>query len=158
MKKKSKKMRYEYAPDIQEIAEEISHLLFPHVKMSRVKCFRSFGSNSRYTIARCHTIGKLMQETIGVKAFYGLEFISERFDKLSEEEKIKTIIHELMHIPKSFGGGFRHHDHVCDKNVNMNFVAYKKKKNQTEESDFLGLEKLKRKLNFNSSVLKDFKE
>lgn len=151
-------MKYEYAPDLQEIAEEISVMLFPHIKISRIKCFRSFGSRSRGTIARCHTIGKLMQATIGVKAHYGLEFISERFDKMSKEEQVKTIIHELMHIPGTFGGGFRHHDHVCDRNVNKNFVAYKKKKEQTNMNDVLGLEKLKRKLRINTSVLKEVKD
>ena len=121
-------MKYEEAPDIQQIAEEISNLLFPHVKLERVKCFRSFGSSARGTIARCHTIGKLMQKAIGVEAYYALEFISERFDKLREEDKIKVIIHELMHIPATFGGGFRHHDHVCEKNIEKNYRAYKLKK------------------------------
>jgi len=121
-------MRYEPAPDIQIIADEISKLLFPHVKLERVKCYRSFGSSSRGTIARCHTIGKLMQKAIGVEAYYALEFISERFDKLKTEDQIKVIIHELMHIPATFGGGFRHHDHVCDRNIEKNYRAYKLKK------------------------------
>ena len=117
-------MRYEPAPDIQIIADEISKLLFPHVKLERVKCYRSFGSSSRGTIARCHTIGKLMKKAIGVEAYYALEFISERFDKLKTEDQIKVIIHELMHIPATFGGGFRHHDHVCDRNIEKNYRAY----------------------------------
>ncbi|MDP3986645.1 MAG: putative metallopeptidase [Nanoarchaeota archaeon] len=121
-------MKYEHAPDLQRIAEEISRFLFPHIDLNRVKCFRSHGSTSKRTIARCHTIGKLMQRTIGVPAYYGLEFISKRFDKMSKEDQIKVIIHELMHIPATFGGGFRHHDHVCDKNVEANYRAYKVKK------------------------------
>ena len=121
-------MRYEESPDVQQIAEEISNLLFPHVKLERVKCFRSYGTSSRGTIARCHTIGKLMQKAMNTNAFYVLEFISERFDKLREEDKIKVIIHELMHIPATFGGGFRHHDHVCEKNIEKNYRAYKLKK------------------------------
>jgi len=125
-------MKYEPAPDIQTLAEELSKLLFPYVHMDRVKCFRSFGSSSRGTIARCHTIGKLMQKAIGVPAYYALEFL-ERFDKLPEDEKIKTIIHELMHIPKTFGGGFRHHDWVCDKNVNMMYKTYCAKKDGYEK-------------------------
>ena len=129
-------MKYEYAPDIQAKAEEISLALFPHIKLERVKCFRSFGSSSRGTIARCHTIGKLMQKTIGIPAYYGLEFISKRFDKLSEEDQTKTIIHELMHIPKTFGGGFRNHDHVCSKNVEKNYKAYKIKKGIPEKLKF----------------------
>src|SRR3990172_150149 len=59
-------MRYEPAPDLQVTAEEISKLLFPHIKLDRVKCFRSFGTSSRGTIARCHTIRKLMQRAIGL--------------------------------------------------------------------------------------------
>lgn len=120
-------MRYEYAPDLQEIAEEISRLLFPHIKLDRLKCFRSYGSSSKRTIARCHTIGKLMQKSIGVPAHYAIEFL-ERFEKMSEEDKIKVIIHELMHIPKTFGGGFRHHDHVCDENIEANYKEYKIRK------------------------------
>jgi predicted metallopeptidase len=118
-------MKYEYAPDIQKIAEEISIMLFPHVKLDRVKCFRSYGTSSRHTIARCHTIGKLIQKAMNVPSFYVLEFLSERFDKLNQEEQIKVIIHELMHIPQTFGGGFRHHDHVCDRNIEQNYRAYK---------------------------------
>ena len=125
-------MKYEYAKDLQEIADEVSKLLFPHVKIERVKCFRSFGSSTRRTIARCHALGKLMQKAIGVKAHYALEFISERFDKLSEEDKIKTIIHELMHIPNTFGGGFKHHNWVTEKNVNLHYKTYKEKKKQSE--------------------------
>ena len=123
-------MKYIYAPDLQQIADEISTLLFPHVKLGRVRCFRSYGTSSRGTVARCHAVGKLLQKAMQVDAFYALEFLSERFDKLNKEEQIKVIIHELMHIPHSFGGGFRHHDHVCDKNIEKSYRAYKiKKKN-----------------------------
>ncbi len=126
-------MKYEYAPDLQMTAEEISKMLFPHIVIERIKCFRSYGSSSRGTIARCHAMGKVMQLTVGVEAHYALEFLSKRFDKLSEEEKLKTIIHELMHIPKTFGGGFRHHDWVCEKNVNLMYKTYRAKKDEREK-------------------------
>ncbi|MEM4625468.1 MAG: putative metallopeptidase [Candidatus Pacearchaeota archaeon] len=119
-------IRYEFAEDLQAKAEDICKNLFPHVELDRIKCFRSFNSSSRGTIARCHTLGKLMQKALNVKAHYILEFLSERFDKLSEEEKTKVIIHEIMHIPKSFGGGFKHHDFVCDKNIELQYKRYLK--------------------------------
>jgi len=125
-------MKYEFAFDIQQIADEISKKLFPHIKIENVKCFRSYGTSTRRTIARCHALGKIMQKTIGVRAFYALEFLSERFDRLSEEEKIKVIIHELMHIPKTFGGGFKHHDFVTDRNVNKFYKEYKTEKNENK--------------------------
>lgn len=112
-------IKYEHAPDVHLQMEKIVLKLgFNHVKLDAVTCIRSFGSSSRYTIARCHALNKVMQKALGRKGYYVLEFLSERFDKLNQEEKIKTILHELMHIPKSFGGGFKHHDYVCEKNVN----------------------------------------
>ena len=125
-KRKRKIIGYEFAPDLQERAEHVCRILFPHIKPEFFKCFRSLGSASRRTVARCHGLAKIMQETIGCPAHYAIEFISERFDVLSEEEQVKTIIHELMHIPRNFGGGFRHHDHVSGKNVETMYRNYKK--------------------------------
>ncbi|MFH1585512.1 MAG: putative metallopeptidase [archaeon] len=125
-------MKYEFALDIQEKAREISLLLFPHIKIGFVKCIRSYGSSTRRTIARCHGLGKVFQKAMGVHAFYVLEFLSERFDKLSKEEQIKVIIHELMHIPYAFGGGFKHHDYVTDRNVNKHYQLYLSKKVEGE--------------------------
>ena len=125
-------MRYEFAPDLQEKAEEISRILFPHIRMWDVKCYISYGTSSKRVIARCHALGKLMQKALRRPAFYALEFLFERFSKLSEEEKIKTIIHELMHIPYAFGGGFKHHDHVTEKNVNKMYKVYMERKSQNQ--------------------------
>jgi predicted metallopeptidase len=126
-------MKYEYAEDIQKTAEEISTMLFPHIDISNVKCFRSYGTNSRGTIARCHGLPKVMQKAIGIKAIYVLEFLTERFEKFNKEEQVKVIIHELMHIPKSFGGGFKHHDFVTEKNVNRCYAEYKKRLDEKHE-------------------------
>ena len=41
---------------------------------------------------------------------------------------MRTIIHELMRIPQTFGGGFRHHNHVTEKNVNLMYRTYLSKK------------------------------
>jgi predicted metallopeptidase len=125
-------MKYEFAEDLQRTAEEISVMLFPHVDIKNIKCYRSFGTSSRGTIARCHALNKIMQKAIGIKAIYVLEFLTERFEKMDEEEKLKVIIHELMHIPKTFGGGFKFHDVVTERNVNKCYMEYKKLKNDRE--------------------------
>lgn len=125
-KKKRRGIGYVFALDLQEKAERISRELFPHIKPEFFKCFRSFNSASRRTLARCHGLAKIMQKAIGCPAHYAIEFISERFDKLCEEDQIKVIIHELMHIPYAFGGGFKHHDHVSSKNVEKMYRNYKK--------------------------------
>lgn len=118
-------MRYETADDIEKrMLDIIVKLGMTHVRREDVACIRSHGTSSRGTIARCHALGKVMQHALGRKAFYVLEFLSERFDRMPEEERIKVIIHELMHIPFSFGGGFKHHDVVNERNVNKLFDAY----------------------------------
>lgn len=125
-------MKYEFAEDIQKLAEEISIMLFPHIDLNNVKCYRSYGTSSRGTIARCHGLCKIMQKAIGVRAIYVLEFLTERFEKLDKEDQLKVIIHELMHIPKAFGGGFKHHDFVTEKNVNRCYAEYKRRLNEKE--------------------------
>lgn len=117
---------YHPAPELKQIAEEIIQLLnWHHIDIENLSFIKSRGSKSRGTIARCHALGKAMQLGMGrKKSFYLIELISKRFDKLSEQEKIKVIIHELMHIPKSFGGGFKHHNHVTDKKVDVVYEHY----------------------------------
>jgi predicted metallopeptidase len=119
-------IKYFSAPDIKERAEKITRVLgLKHVKLEHVAFLRSIGSTAKYTIARCHALGKAMQIGMGrKKGFYLIEVISEKFDKLSEEEQTKVIIHELMHIPKSFGGGFIHHDKVHEKSVKEMYEKY----------------------------------
>lgn len=118
-------MKYEFAPDLQAQMEHMVRVLeLDHVDIGRVKCFRSKGSSTKRTIARCHTIGKLMQQTIGVQAHYAIEFL-ERFERLSSQDREKVIIHELLHIPKTFGGGFRQHDFVCEENIELLHRRYR---------------------------------
>lgn len=117
-------MKYEYSESLQVLAEDVARKLFPHIETSRIKCFRSSGSSGGGVVARCHSLGKIMQQALDCGAFYSLEFIREKFDDLSTEEKVKVVIHELMHIPENFGGGFKHHDIVTSKNVDLAYEAY----------------------------------
>jgi predicted metallopeptidase len=128
-KKKSGNIRYEIADDIQNRFVDIVRTLdLNHINLDKVVCIRSFGSSARRVIARCHGMSKVLQTAMRVKAFYVLEFISERFDSLGDTIQTETIIHELMHIPKNFGGGFRYHDHVTMKNVKGMLEKYQSAK------------------------------
>jgi len=125
-KKKTRNIRYEIANDIQtRFADIVRTLNLDHIDLDNVVCVRSFESSARRVVARCHGMSKVLQIAMRIKAFYVLEFISERFDKLSESDQDETIIHELMHIPKNFGGGFRYHDHVTVKNVKTMLEKYR---------------------------------
>jgi len=103
-------IEYYDAPDVKALAERIvERLSFGHVDVSRVFCFRSRGTTSRRTVARIHGLSKLWQRALHVKAGYLIEVISERYDKLSQSDKERVVIHELLHIPAGFKGGFRPH-------------------------------------------------
>jgi len=128
-KKKRKNIRYKIADDIQErFADIVRTLNLDHIDLNKVVCVRSYGSSTRRVVARCHGMSKVLQIAMRIKAFYVLEFLSERFDKLDDKEQEKTIIHELMHIPKNFGGGFRHHNLVSEENIKSMQDHYRKAK------------------------------
>jgi predicted metallopeptidase len=112
-------IRYERADDIEEeIGDLIRALQMSHIDGSRVVCVRSRGSKSKGIIARCHGLSRVMQLALNEKPQYVIEVVSERFDALSEEDRVKVLIHELMHIPHSFGGGFRtHRPHVTRRKI-----------------------------------------
>jgi predicted metallopeptidase len=121
-------IRYELAQDLSErIGDIISRVRMTHVDPSKVTCLRSRGSRSRRVIARCHGLSKIMQLALNQGPHYVIEVISERFDKLSREDQTRVLIHELMHIPHSFGGGFRaHKPYVTRQRVERMYQKYLK--------------------------------
>jgi predicted metallopeptidase len=112
----------------------VNALEMGHVDTLRVVCMRSKGSQSRRTIARCYALSKIWQLALNTKAHYIIEIISEKFDRLSSEEQDKVLIHELMHIPFSFGGGFKHHGNwVTRDRVDKLYTFYKNKKEEKNQ-------------------------
>lgn len=110
------RLKYTEAPDVKTLADEImDYLDLFHIVPQFVYCYRSKGSKSKRTIARIHGLGRLWQDTLRKPPSYVIEVISERYDKLSDADKEKTLIHELLHIPKGFSGGFRPHKGYIDK-------------------------------------------
>jgi predicted metallopeptidase len=109
-------IEYSEASDVKELVDNIAESLgFFHVVPQFVYCMRSKGSESRHILARIHGLGRIWQEALRRPPSYVIEVISERYDKLSEADKEKTIIHELLHIPKGFTGGFRPHKGYVDQ-------------------------------------------
>ncbi|MDI9644206.1 MAG: putative metallopeptidase [Candidatus Verstraetearchaeota archaeon] len=111
---------YRPAEDLKVLVEEIvCRAGLDYIDTSRVLCFRSRGSKSKRIVARCYSLPKIWQIGLGTDAHYIIEVISERFDKMSEEERVKVIIHELLHIPRTFGGGLRpHRGYVTNRAIN----------------------------------------
>jgi len=102
-------MRYEIAPEIkQQIDILITKLELNHMKKENIHCIRSFDAKTR-AYARIWGMSRLFKEVAGLEPHYIIEIISKKFDKLSERDKTKTLIHELMHIPKTFSGALLSH-------------------------------------------------
>lgn len=114
-------MQYKLAPEIKrQVRVLIKELKFAHIKPNQIHCIRSFDAKTR-AYARIWGMSRLFKEVAGLEPNYIIEVIARRFDKLSEQEKIKTLIHELMHIPKTFSGALlshrgRHHE-ISDREV-----------------------------------------
>ncbi len=83
-------------------------LAMPHIDPARIFCYRTEGSKSR-SYARIWSFPKIFQDALSLEPAYVIEVLSKYYDKLSEEEKAKVLIHELLHIPKNFSGALVPH-------------------------------------------------
>lgn len=111
------RIKYLAAPDVKRRVEEIVTFLdLSYIDSTSVHCVRSIGSRSKRIIARIHGLGRIWQAALHFVPVYIIEVISERYDNLSKDEKDKILIHELLHIPKGFSGGFRVHKGYIDRN------------------------------------------
>lgn len=102
-------MVFKKAPDIQKrLGEILTKVEMAYVKFTQVAAIRSYGSTSRAR-ARIWAFPTIWQEALGLKPHYVIEVLSEKFDHLSYEDQTKILIHELLHIPKTFSGALRPH-------------------------------------------------
>jgi len=97
------------APDVKKkVSLILRKLSLSYIKQNQVFCFRSYGSKSR-AYARIWSFPRIWQKALKAKPSYCIEVLSEKFDKLKDEEKTKVLIHEVMHIPKTFSGSILSH-------------------------------------------------
>lgn len=102
-------MKYEKADDVKEKVDLlINEFDFEHIKPEYIHCIRSFDAKTR-AYARIWGMAKLFSEVVGIPPHYIIEVNSRMFDKLSPRDQMKTLIHELMHIPKTFSGALLSH-------------------------------------------------
>ena len=123
-------MNWEEANDItKEITHIKATLDLVHIDVSRIFCYRSYGSKAR-AYARTWGFPKIFQRALGVQPAYVIEVLSKYYDKLDDDNKKKILIHELLHIPKNFSGALLPHHHRGGRisiKVNALFKEYKKK-------------------------------
>src|SRR3972149_7088409 len=102
-------INWEKAPDVKKrVLHLIRELEIAWVTPSGVICFRSKGANTR-AYARIWGLSRIWQQALNLKPAYVLEVISEKYDRLSQIEQDKILLHELTHIPKNFSGSLMPH-------------------------------------------------
>lgn len=107
--KSSRKIEWEFASDIKErLFYLIRALELTWLVPSSIYCVRSQNAQSR-AIARIWGLGRVWQMTLNLRPAYILEVVSERFDHLTQIEKDKVLLHELVHIPRNFSGALLPH-------------------------------------------------
>lgn len=130
-------IKYYEAPEIKRQVDQLAaECEFFHVVPQFVYCVRSKGSKSKRTIARIHGLGRLWQGVLNMPPAYTIEVISEVYDKMGKEDKEKTLVHELMHIPGAFGGGFRPHKGYVERRM-VDAVYEKLKKKRASNKSLL---------------------
>jgi predicted metallopeptidase len=124
------KLGWEKAPDVQRDVNEILQVLdLPYIKGSMIFCYRTNGSKSR-SYARIWSFPKIFQDALGLEPAYVIEVLSKYYDKLDPQERIKVIIHELLHIPRNFSGALVPHvtqSRHLHKAADILFEEYKRK-------------------------------
>lgn len=107
-------MKFEKAKDIQHRIEYlVRELSLTHITAKNLVCFRSYGSSGRAR-ARIWSMPGIWQLALNIDPHYCIEVISEKFDNQSLDDQERILIHELMHIPKTFSGALvphRNHKH-----------------------------------------------
>ena len=122
-------MNVELAPDVLFLVKKVLQTVpLTYIDHSRIICIRSFGAKSRAQ-ARIWSFPKIWQLALSLGPHYVIEVLSHHFDKLSYDDKIRVVIHELMHIPKNFSGSLiphkTKHKHIDRRSVEKLFVLYK---------------------------------
>ncbi len=102
-------MDVEMAPDVEAMVKGIVEALsYGHINEFRLICMRSRNATAS-AYARIWNLPDIWQKALGVSTFYIIEVLSQHYDLLPQEKKERVLIHELLHIPKTFSGALRPH-------------------------------------------------
>lgn len=109
MRKRNAPIDWVPAPDIKKrIKFLIKTLESDTYKVSSIYCYRSKNAKTR-AYARIWGLSRIWQLALKIEPAYVLEVISEKFDKESQHEQDKILLHELAHIPMNFSGALVPH-------------------------------------------------
>ncbi|MDK6028954.1 putative metallopeptidase [Ignisphaera sp. 4213-co] len=123
--------RYFYDNNLEMLLKDVVNTLkdyFPNIKIDNVKVVVCRNCKSK-ALARIYMLPPVWRFVLGLEPMYVIEVIEKNFSLLTQSEKIKVFIHELLHIPKNFSGGLRPHGkYVNSYLVDKLYKEYVKRK------------------------------
>ncbi|HIH19567.1 TPA: metallopeptidase [Candidatus Micrarchaeota archaeon] len=137
-------MDVEMAPDVEKMVSDIVDTLsYGHINEFRIICMRSRNATAS-AYARIWNLPDIWQKALGVGTFYIIEVLTQHYDPLQQEKKEKVLIHELLHIPKTFSGALRPHGgkvKINEQMVGKLHKLYKERKKQIQAASSNRLER-----------------
>jgi predicted metallopeptidase len=108
-KRKAARIDWQPAPDVDKRIKYLAkNLDLDWLNKDNIHSFRSKNSKTR-AYARIWGLPRIWQKALQEEASYIIEVISEKYDRLSEKERDKVLLHEIVHIPKNFSGSLIPH-------------------------------------------------
>jgi len=97
---------YTASHELKERAKLIAdRFMLDHIDFNRIHCYR-YKSNTN-TVAKIIGFFKTLQLVYPeIKPYYVIVFNDHNFLRQNKEEQDTTILHELLHIPKTFSGEY----------------------------------------------------
>ncbi|MCY0859756.1 MAG: putative metallopeptidase [Sulfolobaceae archaeon] len=125
-------VKYKRAVEEEKVVSDLVKTLgLSYIDTTRIRVVYSIGAKTK-AIARIWAIPKAITLAFDLKPLYVIELVSEKFIKLNEDQKLRVLIHELLHIPESFSGGLRPHGQkVNARVVNRLYKEYTERKKTT---------------------------
>ncbi len=100
-------MEWQPASDVHTRLRRIARALgLTYVVPARIRCVRVEGSRAN-ALARIWGLPPVFQDALDLEPHYVIELMVPAFDRLPRREQDRVIIHELLHIPRTFSGGIR---------------------------------------------------
>jgi len=108
-KTRATRIDWQPAPDVDKRIKYLwKNLDLDWLKKDKIHAFRSKGSKAK-AYARIWGLPRIWQKALQEEASYIIEVISEKYDKLSEKDRDRVLLHEIVHIPKNFSGSLIPH-------------------------------------------------
>ncbi|MDD4353321.1 MAG: putative metallopeptidase [Candidatus Nanoarchaeia archaeon] len=103
---------------MKDIVEKLG---WNYLNTDQIRCVFSKNTSTSRVIGRIWSTPRIFSEVFETKPMYVIELIDKRYSNLSDKDKVKVIIHELLHIPKTFSGALSPHKNMA-KTLNCKTV------------------------------------